>query len=111
MVSHRVLLWDHYCSYYINDITYGSDVYTIDFILLADNTILLYSQKDITNRMNFINQEHADVSNWFKANKLSINAIKTNHMILGTCHMTTDEYHVKYNIILNDTVLERVKVT
>ena len=51
-------------------------VYVLDFILFADDTTILYSHKDITSRMDFINQELAEVSNWFKANKLSINATK-----------------------------------
>ena len=51
------------------------------------------------------------VSNWFEANKLSENASKTNYMILGTSYMTSRKTSDKSNIVLNDTILERVKVT
>ena len=38
-----------------------------------------------------INRELSKLSNWFKANNLSINATKTNYMIMGTQHMTSME--------------------
>ena len=60
----------------------------LDFIVFADDTIL-YSHKDINNKINTINEEPREVSNWLKANKLSVNASKTNYMILGTPHMTS----------------------
>ena len=71
---------------YINDITKTSNV--LDFILFADDTTILYSHKDIASQINFINRELLEVSNWFKANKLSVNASKTNFMVLGTPQMT-----------------------
>ena len=55
----------------------------LDFILFADDTTILYSHKDISSKTNTINDELKEVSNWFKANKLSVNASKTNYMILG----------------------------
>ena len=67
---------------YVNDITNTSDV--LDFILFADDTTILYSHSNIENQINLINEELNEVSNWFKANKLSVNASKTNYMILGT---------------------------
>ena len=33
-----------------------------------------------------INSELQEVTNWFKANKLSVNASKTDYMLLGTNH-------------------------
>ena len=63
------------------------------------------------NQINRINEELKEVSNWFKANKLSVNASKTNYMILGTPRMVSnmDERHV--NVILDSTALEKVKHT
>ena len=52
-----------------------------------------------------------EVSNWFKANKLSVNASKTNYMILGTPHMTSRKTSDNSNIVLNDTISERTKVS
>lgn len=62
------------------------------------------------NQIQLINEELEEVNNWFKANKLSVNATKTNYMILGTPHMVNN---VKSNIdiILDNTALERVKHT
>ena len=50
---------------------------------------------------------------WFKANKLSVNATKTNYMIMGTRHMTSNEDKSVSNvdIILDKTKLKRVDKT
>ena len=53
----------------------------------ADDTTLLYSHPDISSKIDLINKELIEISNWFKANKLSVNASKTNYMILGTSHV------------------------
>ena len=60
-----------------------------------------------------INRELSEVSNWFKANKLSVNATKTNYMIMGTQHMTSTEDQSVNNvdIILDKTKLKRVDKT
>ena len=60
-----------------------------------------------------INRELSEVSNWFKVNKLSVNATKTNYMIMGTQHMTSMEDHSVRNvdIILDKTMLKRVDKT
>ena len=70
---------------YVNNITNTSNV--LEFILFADDTTILYSHPKIDNQINCINEELKEVSNWFKANKLSVDASKTNYMILGTPHM------------------------
>ena len=56
---------------YVNDITNMSD--ELDFIIFADDTTILYSHPNIS-QINPINDELNEVSNWFKANKLSVNA-------------------------------------
>ena len=94
---------------YVNDITNTSSI--LDFILFADDTTILYSNKDIKNNINTVNEELNEVSNWFKANKLSVNATKTNYMILGTSHMTSAKMQNDLSITLNDTALEKVKTT
>ena len=82
---------------YVNDITKTTDV--LDFTLFADDTTILYSNKDIASQIDVINDELDKVSNWFKANKLSVNASKTNYMILGTPHMTTVETLQNLNVL------------
>ena len=46
-----------------------------------------------------------------KQNKLSVNASKTNFMIMGTPHMTPTKTRKDLNVLLDNTVLERVKFT
>ncbi len=91
---------------YVNDIISTSNV--LEFILFADDTTILFSHKDIESQISLINKELVEVSNWFKANKLSVNASKTNYMILGTPHMTCAK---KTKVILDGTILDRVKCT
>ena len=84
------------------------------------DTTILHSHKDMASQINLINMELLEVSNWFKANKLSVNASKTNYMTLGTPQMTSncftdvdtnDESDMlnTSNVILDGTKLFRVK--
>ena len=61
--------------------------------------------------INCIHEELKEVSNWFKANKLSVTANKTNYMILGTPHMVSNIDELDENVILDSTALERVRHT
>ena len=94
---------------YVNDITSTSNV--LDFILFADHTTILYSHENIESQISVVNAELKEVSNWFKTNKLSVNASKTNYTILGTSHMTSVKAQQHFNVILEDTVLDKVKYT
>ena len=117
-------------------ILYVNDITKIEIILFADDTTLLYSHPDISSKINSINMKLNEISNWFKANKLSVNSSKTNYMILGTSHITNkyidvneychgDDINInstisiafhnkekvakqKINVILDDVSLERV---
>ena len=60
---------------YVNDLPYCSD--KLKFILFADDTNILFSSNDITSLYSNLNIELAKVSNWFKCNKLVINADKS----------------------------------
>ena len=90
----------------LNDITNTSTL--LDFLLFADDTTTLYSVLIL-----LVNRELTEVSNWFKANKLSVNATKTNYMIMGTQYMTSmeDEGVSNVDIILDNTKLQRVDNT
>ena len=94
---------------YVNYITYTSNV--LEFILFANDTTLLYSHENIKGKIDVVNAELKEVSNWFKTNKLSVNASKTNYMILGTSHMTSGKIQQDLNVILDNTVLDRVSHT
>ena len=92
---------------YVNDIIFTSNV--LEFILFADDTIILYSHKDVDSQENDVNEKFKETSNWFKANKLSVNASKTNYMILGAPYMTSVKVRKDLNVSLNSTTLERVQ--
>lgn len=119
---------------YMNDITSTSSM--LEFILFADDTTILYSHPEIETKNDLINNELLEVSNWFKANKLSINASKTNYMLLGTqpgtskyigkCDSTKDGPETIFdqtiaedsvnsskmlNFVLDDVNLDRVNIT
>ena len=96
---------------YINDFTNTSTL--LDFVLFADDTTILYSSSDIVSKIPVINRELSEVNNWFKANKLSVNATKTNYMIMGTQHMTSmeDQSVSNVDIILDKTKLKGVDKT
>ena len=82
----------------------------LQFILFADDTTILFSDKDISNKADLINMELKEVTNWFKTNKLSVNASKTNFMIMGTTHQTSKpENSIK--VILDNVELSRVNKT
>ena len=93
---------------YVNDIVNVSSI--LKFVLFADDTTITFSHKNITNQYDMINRELHKVCDWFKVNKLSVNASKTNFMLLGTYHKTNVNTGNKC-IILDNTKLERVKQT
>ena len=93
---------------YINDIVNTSNM--LQFILFADDTTILFSDKDISSKVDLINTELKEVTNWFKTNKLSVNASKTNFMIMGTTHQTSKP-KTNIKVILDNVELSRVNKT
>ena len=69
---------------YINDITLSSNKF--DYIMYADDTTLLYTQPEINNVEQNVNNELQYISNWFKANKLILNLQKTNFCVFKNNH-------------------------
>ena len=49
--------------------------------MYADNTNLFYSNNDIETLFSTVNMELEKISEWFKANKLSLNIKKTNYTL------------------------------
>jgi len=76
---------------YINDICNTSQ--TAKVILFADDTNLFFSHKDLNSLITSINQDLEKFSQWFKANKLSLNIDKTKCMLFKPRqkHITFDE--------------------
>ena len=63
---------------YVNDIPYSSTRFS--FVLFADDTNIFLSHPNLNTLTNIFNTELIKVSNWFKANKLSLNVSKTNYI-------------------------------
>ena len=71
---------------YINDIVNTTSL--LKLILFADDTTLLFSHQDIASQNEIIDKELQEICNWLQANKLSVNAGRTNYMVLWTHHNT-----------------------
>ena len=91
---------------YMNDICYTSKL--LKTILFADDTTVFYSHKNINVLTEVMNNELTGVSNWFKANKLSLNVKKTNLMYLGTRKQISNMSNVNIDIYLDGCKLNRV---
>ena len=61
---------------YINDIRVSSS--QVKFHLFADDTCIFHSRKDATTLQKDLNTSLENVSNWLKANKLTLNVKKSN---------------------------------
>lgn len=96
---------------YINDIALSSKLF--DFILYADDTSLSTTLEIIfknNNNMNMnislnLNQKLADISDWLKVNKLSLNVKKCKYIIF---HKPKKKINPLL-IMIDDTVIERVQ--
>ena len=63
---------------YINDINNSLSITSLCF---ADDTTVFYSSADITDLYQAINTELHSLNQWFRANRLSLNASKSRYMI------------------------------
>ena len=63
---------------YINDFCQIYNIY--DLVLFVDDPNLFFSLTDFPTSMNLINPEMLKLSDWFKANKLSLNIPKSNYI-------------------------------
>ena len=89
---------------YINDMCNVSNL--LKFILFADDTNIFCSGKDLQKLSNLITQELYKLTDWFAANKLSLNVSKTNFMIFSNAKKV-EELQVK----INNTAITRVNAT
>ena len=64
---------------YINDIYNSSD--KLSFYLFADDTNLLYAEKNLRSLETVVNEELRNIGNWLMVNKLSLNVKKSNFVI------------------------------
>lgn len=91
---------------YINDICNTSEKKT--FCLFADDTSLLYSDKNVDLAVQNLNIELRVITSWLLANKLCINVLKSNYIIFCASQF---KYTQSVPLILNNANLEQVKGT
>lgn len=91
---------------YINDIAQTAS--NAQFIIFADDTNIIFPfEKSITPSINQnINDQLKEISDWFSANKLSINVSKTKFMIFHTPRSSVNEANLDF--YLNGSQIERV---
>ena len=68
---------------YVNDLPRASKL--LEPIMFADDTNLFYAHRDLEVIFNVVNRELNNICEWFRANKLSLNAGKTKYLIFHTC--------------------------
>ena len=89
---------------YINDIHNASDI--LDLVLFAGDTNVFFSRNDLSILTNMINVELAKLSEWFKANMLSINVSKSKYM---TFKPRQKRITVDLSIEVNNSKLDKAK--
>ena len=80
----------------------------LDPKMFANDTNLFYSNKDINTLFKIANEELNEINEWFRANKLSINAGKTKHIFFQKQHDAKKIPQKSPILIFNNTTLERV---
>ena len=89
---------------YVSDLCQISNIY--DLVLFADDTNLFFSHFDFPTLMNLINFKILKLSDWFKANKLSLNIQKPNY-IISKPRQTRNEFTL--NIEMNGFKMNQIK--
>ena len=75
----------------INDLCNVSKV--VDLILFADDTNIIFSHKDFDLLPGILNSEMLKLTQWCRANKLSINFKKSNFMVYGIIYKVSFDAH------------------
>ena len=77
--------------------------------MYADDTNILYSDKDLTKIHNVVNDNLKKVCHWFKCNKLSVNSKKCNYIVFRSSsrRLELEDLYVR----LNEDVIPRVDCT
>jgi len=76
----------------------------LNFLLFADDTNIFAFNRDVDLLFKTVNEELHSLSNWFRANKLSLNIKKTNFMLFSKCHYNLTNCDLK----IDDVTIERV---
>ena len=92
---------------YVNDITNCSKL--LHFILFADDTNIFYSNKCQTGLICTLNFELSLLSDWFRANKLSLNVKKSNYIVFG--NNSRESADCAENVVIDGIKIEKVSST
>ena len=91
---------------YINDICNVSQL--IEIVLFADDTNIFFSHKEPQYVINILNREMKKLSDWFQANKLSLNVKKSKFIYFLP---RQKKYSLDIQLLLNNEIIEQVKET
>ena len=86
---------------YINDIQFCSNI--LDFHLFADDTSLFFSQKDEDIIESTVNNELIKIEHWLQANKLTLNASKSNYIFFKPAQRNVKKI---ISLKINNTTIE-----
>ena len=75
----------------------------LDFYLFADDTNLLYADKDLINLETIVNEELLRLCEWLNSCKLSLNTAKSNFVIFHPYQHKVD-HNVSLKIFDNNSV-------
>ena len=89
---------------YINDLSNVSNI--LELILFADDTNIFFSHQKFSSLVNTVNCEIDKISEWFKANKLSLNLKKSNYVIFKSRQKRID---IDLSLKINDHQITRAK--
>ena len=96
---------------YMNDLLCA--VQGIDVAMFADDTSLSRTFNNIIELNNELIPSFINIFEWLKANKLSLNTVKTDFMIIGTSkrleHLDTSPETTPYALYINNAPIRRVK--
>ena len=89
---------------YINNLPNVSE--KLFAILFADDTSVFLEGKDLAEITNTLNAEHAKLTVWLSANKLTLNTSKSHFMIFHRAKLKSSDTNIP--VILSNTILEQV---
>jgi len=93
------LLFSLYINDFVNCLCYG------EAIMFADDTTLIFKEKDIQSLKEQINHDLSSAADWLAENKLSLNVKKTNYMFFDLARKSSN----LDNISIKSEPVERVK--
>ena len=78
--------------------------------MFADDTTLTVSGKSIQEVEGAINHDLANIKRWLFSNKLSLNLVKTEYLLIGSRY-NINNLLTAPNVYVGDTPINRVRVT